>query len=180
MKFKCPTCNEVHDGLPSWGFDRPVQYYDVPEEKIVEDVFLTSDSCVIAERFFFIRGFLEIPILGSDETYSWGVWASLSEANFFIWQDYYDVDKRSHIGPFFGWFSSIIPVYPDTLHLKCMVNIQDGGKRPRIILEESDHPLSVHQQSGIAIEKLWEMSHALEKQVGSHSDTARVALDDLP
>ncbi|WP_395737350.1 DUF2199 domain-containing protein [Prosthecobacter sp.] len=164
MKFKCPHCNEIHDGLPSWGFDRPSQYYDVPADKIESDVFLTSDSCVIADRFFFIRGCLDIPIIGSDETYTWGVWTSLSETNFFIWQDHYEVAQRSHIGPFFGWFNSSLSVYPETMHLKCMVHLQDNGQRPKIILEETDHPLSVHQRNGIRMETLLGMMHALEKQ----------------
>jgi hypothetical protein len=116
VTYLCKTCGEVHDGIPAFHADRPVQYWDVPEDKRATDVFLTSDSCVIAERFFFIRGLIELPILGTDDHFTWGVWVSLKEENFFIWQDHYETPKRSHVGPFFGWLSTLLPVYPSTLH----------------------------------------------------------------
>ena len=50
----------------------------------------------------------------------------------------------------FGWFSSRLPGYPDTLSLKCMVHPRDDGMRPAIELEDSDHPLAVQQCGGIA------------------------------
>lgn len=164
MKFLCATCNREHDGFPSWAADRPSDYWDVPAEKRESDVFLTSDSCVIADRFFFIRACLEIPIKGYPESYSWGVWVSLSEPNFFIWQGHYNVPQRSHIGPFFGWLCSCISVYPETRHLKTMVHLRDHGLRPLVELEPGDHPLAVHQKSGISLEELSSMMHRLEEQ----------------
>lgn len=163
MKYICATCNAEHDGFPSWGADRPAAYWDVPQEKLESDVFLTSDSCVIADRFFFIRACLDIPILGTDESYSWGVWVSLSETNFFIWQDHYEVAERSHIGPFFGWLCSSLSVYPETLHMKTMVHLRDHGQRPLVELDVTDHPLSIHQREGITIERLSAMMHRLEE-----------------
>ena len=162
MIYQCAICGQDHDGFPSWGSDRPAFYWDVPNEKRESDVFLTSDSCVIAERFFFIRCCLEVPIIGTEESCSWGVWVSLSEENFFIWQDHYEVEQRSHIGPFFGWLSSSLSVYPETLSLKTMVHIRDQGQRPLVELEATDHPLSVHQRSGISLEELSAMMHQLE------------------
>lgn len=164
MNIKCKVCGKTIEEIPSFGFDKPVQYWDVPEDKIEEDVFLTSDSCVIAEKFFFIRGCLEIPIIGTDDYFEWGVWVSLKEENFFIWQDHYEVTKRSHIGPFFGWFSSRLPIYPDTQSLKTMVHIRDNGIRPYIELEKNEHPLSLDQQEGITMEKVHEIIHELSHE----------------
>jgi hypothetical protein len=164
MKFLCVVCKKEHDSFPSWGADRPADYWDVPPERREEDVFLTSDSCVIAGQFFFIRGCLEIPIIGSTETYTWGVWVSLSESNFFIWQTNYNASKRSHIGPFFGWLCSSISVYPDTRRLKTMVHLRDKSLRPLIELDATDHPLSVHQRFGISIGELSAMMHELEEK----------------
>ncbi len=167
MKYRCAICKKDHDEFPSWGADRPADYWDIPPGKREEDAFLTSDSCVIADRFFFIRGCLDIPILESTETYSWGVWVSLSEQNFFIWQDNYNVPKRAHIGPFFGWFCTSIPVYSETRHLKTKVHLRDNGLRPLIELEKTDHPLAVHQRDGVTIGVLSTMMHQLaEKNLG--------------
>ena len=160
--FHCKTCGQTHDGFPSFCHDRPTAYWDVPDDKRESDVFLTSDSCVIADRLFFVRGVLEIPIKGIEEAFTYGVWVSLSEENFIIWEDNYEVEKRSHIGPFFGWFCSLLPIYPDTLHLKSMVYLRDDEIRPRIVLEQTEHPLSIEQHEGISVERALEIVHILQ------------------
>ena len=119
--YHCKHCGQQHDGIPAFHADRPTNYWDVPADRRETDVFLTSDSCVIADRFFFIHGCLDIPIRGTDDVFTWGVWVSLKEENFFLWQDNYDTPNRNHIGPFFGWLCSTLPGYPETLHLKTRV-----------------------------------------------------------
>lgn len=159
MKFVCQCCGKEYDEVPALGADRPTPYYDVPEDKIEEDVYLTEDACVIAERFFFIRGCLDIPIKGTSDHFQFGVWTSLKEENFFIWQDHFEVQERDHIGPFFGWFCSALPAYSDTLHLKSMVHIRNNGIRPSVVLDESDHPLAIDQRNGISLDRLGEILH---------------------
>jgi hypothetical protein len=160
--YRCVHCGHEHDGIPAFHADRPTPYWDVPEDKREADVFLTSDSCVIADRFFFVHGCLDIPILHQTDVFTWGVWVSLSETNFFTWQANYDVPKRSHIGPFFGWLCTALPIYPDTLHLKTMVHFRDNGIRPRVELERTNHPLSKEQHEGISIERALEIVHILQ------------------
>jgi hypothetical protein len=163
-KYQCQHCGREHDGIPAFHADRPTPYWDVPEEKREADVFLTSDSCVIADRFFFIRGLLSIPILGTDDQFIWGVWVSLSEPNFFLWQENYEAQQRSHLGPFFGWLCTCLPIYPDTMHLKTMVHLRDNGVRPRIELEQTEHPLAMDQRQGIAVQRALEIVHELQQQ----------------
>ena len=160
--YHCVHCGKQHEGIPAFHADRPVQYWDVPIEKRQTDVFLTSDSCVIADRFFFVHGCLEIPIHETDQVFTWGVWVSLKEDNFFMWQDNYEVPRRSHIGPFFGWLCTQLPVYPDTLHLKTLVHLRDDGIRPYIELETNDHPLSAEQHDGISIKRAFELVHLVQ------------------
>lgn len=157
MKFKCACCDEEIDGIPTFGWDYPLQYLDVPEEKREEDVFLTEDLCVIADKWFFVRGCLEIPVIGHDEPFIWGVWVSLSEENFFKFQDLLGEEKRSHHGPYFGWLSAAIKMYPDTENLKTMVHIRDNGTRPYIEVEKNGHPLANEQQNGITLERVAEI-----------------------
>lgn len=160
--YYCTRCGKRHDGIPAFHADRPTPYWDIPEDKRESDVFLTSDSCVIAERFFFVHACLEIPILDHDEVFTWGVWVSLEEENFFLWQENYETAKRSHLGPFFGWLCTRLPLYPDTLHQKTTVHLRDNGIRPRIELEETDHPLSQDQHQGISLQRALYMVHELE------------------
>ena len=126
------------------------------------DVYLTSDSCVIAGRFFFIRGCIDIPIIETDEQFTWGVWVSIKEENFFLWQDHYETTRRSHLGPFFGWLSTQLPVYPETLHLKTMAHLRDEGIRPYIEVEHSEHPLALEQHEGMTLDRALEIVHTIE------------------
>jgi hypothetical protein len=162
-QYQCAICGQQHEGIPAFHADRPTPYWDVPENKRASDVFLTSDSCVIAGRFFFVRGCLEIPIRDVDDFLTWGVWVSLKEENFFIWQENYDTIRRSQLGPFFGWLCTRLPIYPDTLHLKTMMHLRDDSSRPRIELEPSDHPLAKDQRDGISIQRALEIVHELPK-----------------
>ena len=159
MEYTCSCCNKIYDEIPALHLDRPNQYYDVPKDRIEKDVFLTSDSCVIANKFFFIHGLIQIPIIGFEEPLVWGTWVSLKEENFFLWQDHYDIEKRNHIGPFFGWHSAQIPMYENTLSLKTQVCIRNNGLRPLIKLEQSDHPFSIDQQHGITRKQLEKILH---------------------
>jgi hypothetical protein len=130
---------------------------DVPESEREARTFLTSDMCVIDDEHFFVRGCLEIPVHGSEEPFVWGVWVSLSEANFFRFQDLLDVELRSQHGPFFGWLSSPPRPYPDSLNLKTSVHLRDRGIRPQVVLEPTDHPLAVEQREGISQERIAEI-----------------------
>jgi hypothetical protein len=159
IKYKCKTCGKVHDGIPTFGADKPAQYWDVPKDKINTDVELTSDICIIANRFFFVRGCIEIPVLNQNDYFEWGVWVSLSDKSFRSYIENYENKKRSHIGPFFGWLATVIPYYQATLNLKTMVHLRDNLVRPYIVVELSDHQLSIDQKNGINVEKVYEIYH---------------------
>ena len=161
-RYRCTRCGQEHDGIPAFHVDRPDPYWDVSEDKRDADVLLTSDSCVIAERFFFVHGCLEIPIRDTDELFIWGVWVSIKEENFYIWQENYDTVQRSHLGPFFGWLCTRLPIYRDTMHMKTMVHLRDNGVRPWIELEATDHPLAKDQREGITLERAMEIVHQLQ------------------
>ena len=116
---------------------------------------LSSDVCVVDGKYFFVRGCIEIPVHGADEPFVWGVWVSLSEASFSQYLDSYDEPRRAHLGPFFGWLSASFKVYPETEgSLKTHVHLRDGGVRPYIELEHTDHPLALEQRQGIDAARL--------------------------
>lgn len=37
------------------------------------DSMLSSDQCVIKGQHYFIKGLIEIPVIGREDTFSWGV-----------------------------------------------------------------------------------------------------------
>ena len=157
FSFKCASCGEVHEGMPSFGAKAPLSYYAVAEEEREHRCDLGSDDCVVDQEFFFVRGCIEIPVIGEDEPFSWGVWVSLSEASFTEWGKCYDLDVRSHIGPFFGWLNTALNCYPDTVGLQTTVHLRDNGMRPYIELQSTDHPLATEQRTGISVERVAEL-----------------------
>src|SRR5687767_3097452 len=106
--FRCRTCSELHEGIPAFGWDWPVQYLDVPPSERERRCVLTSDTCVIDGEYFFVRGCIEVPVVGYPELLSWGVWTSLSEKNFRHFEELFEDENRPKHGPLFGWLSSHI------------------------------------------------------------------------
>ena len=160
IKFKCGCCDEIIDGIPTFAWKKPLSYFEVPEDQR-EDIFLTEDLCVIAEKWFFVRGCIEIPVIGYEDPFIWGVWVSLSENSFMEFQELLEIEERDNFGPYFGWLNASISVYPETENLKTMVYIRNNGIRPYIELEKTDHPLALEQQNGITIERVSELYAAI-------------------
>ena len=157
FEFLCNRCGQVHKGMPGFGASAPLSYYAIPENQRSERCELRSDDCIIDEKWFFVRGCLEIPVLNEDEPVIWGVWVSLSEQNFREWVKVYDADERSHVGPFFGWLNAWLKPYPDTAGLKTRVHLRNQKVRPFIELEPTEHPLAVEQRNGISVERVAEI-----------------------
>lgn len=157
FKFKCTTCDEWHEGMPGFGANAPLYYYYIPEAERQTRCRLTSDTCVVDDEEFFVRGCLEVPVIGAEEPFVWGVWVSLSPENFAAFVDLLDQGAREQNGPYFGWLSASIKTYPETEALKTMVHLRDEGIRPYIELEPTDHPLAVDQRHGITIDRVAEL-----------------------
>ena len=156
FRFKCQSCDEWHEGMPGFGADAPLYFDAVPADERDRRCILDSDTCVIDDEFFFVRGCLEIPVHGTDEPFIWGVWLSLSRSSFDQFIAHLDQTKRAHVGPFFGWLSAELALYPSTENLRTRVHLRDNGVRPWIELEPTEHPLAVDQRNGISVERVAE------------------------
>jgi len=159
--FQCHTCGQFHEGVPTFAWDWPIQYLDVPEQERSLRCKLTSDTCTIDDKYYFVRGCLEIPVKEIGEPFVWGVWVSLSEKSFQRFVELDRVEKREHEEPFFGWLCAHIRIYPGTLNLKTMVHLRDTGLRPFVELEPTDHPLAVEQREGISMDRVAEIYEAM-------------------
>ncbi|MBU1219437.1 DUF2199 domain-containing protein [Myxococcota bacterium] len=157
FRFKCATCKEVHSGMPTFGSEAPLSYYEVPEREREARCDLGSDDCVIDGKFFFVRGCIDIPVHGQTEPFSWGGWVSISQESYMKWLKCFHKKQRSHIGPFFGWLNTWLSPYPETINLKTMVHLRNNVIRPYIELEPTDHPLAVEQRDGISVERVAEI-----------------------
>lgn len=157
MSYKCSTCGELHDDLPDIGDDKPYYWYTIPEEQRESLAQLSEDICIIDNEDYFVRGVINIPIHDHHQDFGFGVWVSQKKENFL---KYLDNPESAEIGPFFGWLSTEIDYYEEsTLSLKTMAHFVGGGKRPRIEVEPSEHPLAINQNKGITLAEAWQIVH---------------------
>jgi hypothetical protein len=170
LRWKCASCDEWHGGpCLDFGFEEP-HYWNKSHErasrwtnliprglKKPSRTFLDSDYCSIDGESFFVRGLIHLPIIGAADSFCWGVWGSLSRANFESLLEASETSGHVDLPPMFSWLSSQIPEYPDTLNLKMYAHIQEPGTRPHFRLERGDHPLCVEYHHGITPERVREI-----------------------
>jgi hypothetical protein len=141
-----------------YGAAAPALWFTIPEGEREARALLSSDLCLIDEQHGFIVGNLELPVLDSDERFSWDVWVSLSLPNFKRAFQLWEQPERVSEPPYFGWLSTSLPGYPETLHLKTMIHTREVGRRPWVELEPTDHPLAVEQRQGITLARVREIA----------------------
>lgn len=158
--YICSCCGEYHAELPlNYGSPAPVYYEEATKRERKKRFELNDDLCVMDGEHFFIRGCLEIPVIGLDEPFVWGVWVSLSEENFELTLEHWDDPDREKLEPMFGWLSTALPLYPETINLKTYVHTRSMDLRPYIELEPTDHPLSIEQRQGMTMDRVKEIAH---------------------
>lgn len=143
--------------MPTFASEVPLYFFGIPEQERALRCELTSDTCVIDGDLFFVRGCIEIPVEHTSEPFIYGAWVSLSAQSFEAFVGCLDASRRAHIGPFFGWLSAELALYPSTENLKTRVHLRDDGIRPSIELEPTDHPLAVEQRNGIKSDRVAEI-----------------------
>ncbi|MEV1023146.1 DUF2199 domain-containing protein [Streptomyces sp. NPDC050264] len=126
------------------------------------DCLLSSDQCVIKAQHYFVAGLIEIPVIGSDEVFSWTVWVSLSQDNFARAADLWNSPEREAEEPYSGWLSTELSLYtPSTINLKTYAHTRPVGQRPFIEWEPTEHPLAVEQRTGIVPERVRDIAEAV-------------------
>jgi hypothetical protein len=156
--YLCATCGQSHEGLPfSFAADFPDPYANLPHDQRDSRAVIGTDQCIIDEQQFFLRGCLEIPIIGQAEPFLWGIWASVRAEIFDEVASTWELQGREKThGPFKGRLANSIRDYPETLNLKLNIVLQSVGTRPLFYVEESEHPLAQEQQHGISYQQAME------------------------
>lgn len=158
--YKCSTCGETHDGLPfTFGSPAPAMWFGLPEDERDARAELSSDQCIIDEKWFFILGRIEIPVTDADENFYWLAWVSVSEANFLRMSELWETPGRENEPPYFGWLNTSLPCYDEsTIDVKTNLHTRPIGERPLIELEPTDHPLAVEQRNGINLARVQQIA----------------------
>lgn len=163
--WSCSKCGEVHDSVPdSYVVDAPWPWFIAPPGSRTHPSLLSGDECILNGKDFFVSGCLEIPIIGRETPFVWGIWVSLSRAKFERQRTLVSDPSRVNELAYFGWLSSRIQIYPDTLLLKTHVHSRPVGMKPYIELEPTEHPLAVEQRNGISEERFQQIAEAMQHE----------------
>jgi hypothetical protein len=170
LRWKCYSCEEWHTGpCLDFGSRSPACWREelANDERTTGDrraSFLDTDYCAVDDEHFFVRGVIHLPILGTGESFCWGVWGSLSRENFDKLRTLPE-EEAAELPPMFSWLSTNLPDYPNTLNLKMNVHPQRNNQRPHFRLEKTDHPLALEHHHGITPERVRELMRKLLPEV---------------
>ena len=160
--WTCACCGRQFHELPiHWSATAPLAYEALSDAEREARAQLSADFCTIDDNAFYIRGQIEIPIIGRSEAFAWGVWSSLSSASMKRALNAWDSPDRQDVGPFFGWLSSALPLYPETQNLKTHIHLGAAPRIPTVELEPTNHPLAVEQREGMTLERAISIAEAL-------------------
>lgn len=158
--WTCRCCGKQYNTLPlDVAFKAPDYWFQIPEPERGQHGELGPDACVIDDDLF-VRGCLEIPIIGRDDRFVWGVWVSVSRESFARILELWRAEDLDDEPPKFGWLSNDISDYPETLNLKTNLFLRNRNRRPLIVLEPTDHPLAIEQRQGITLARVEEIAAA--------------------
>ena len=164
MSYVCSICGQVHDERPAFAFTSPFHYHLLSEEDKDNTATLSEDWCIIehdTQADHFIRAVLKLPIEGTDDTFEYGVWVSLSENNFVHYMDNFNEDLEGTT--FFGYLCSQISGYESTILIRANVVCGPEGKRPVVFLhgDQEDHQFVSDFINGITKEEADKRTHEL-------------------
>jgi hypothetical protein len=166
MAWTCRCCGRQFDTLPTgWSWAKPDLWAETPEALRQPASRLDSDLCRMEfgdRTHHFIRGTLEIPIIGTDDVLSWGVWSSLSERSFERALELWDAEDVSGEERRFGWLANRLPPYADARSVALEVWLRSDGLRPSFrAVSPEDHPIVVDQGQGVTLERVQDYVTAL-------------------
>ena len=165
--LKCKACGKSHAGVDfTCERDCPDTYADLDEDECYWRAVIGSDQCVIDSECFFVKGILEIPIIGNDEPFTWGVWVSVDQETFNEISSIWELENQEEHGPYSGRLANNLPLYSETLDLRIRLITQPPGMRPLIVVDEAHHILGMQQKTGITQDEAVEFATFLLHSAG--------------
>jgi hypothetical protein len=165
--FLCASCGENHVGLAqSFAADFPDRYPNLSREERDTRAVISSDQCIIDQEEFYIRGCLEIPILGAEEPFIWGLWARVKEEDFDDLSANWEASGREfRSGPYKGRLANALAIYAQTFNLRLEMRVRPVGTRPLFWIEDESE-LADLQRNGMTWQRASEQACLLMRMYG--------------
>ena len=153
FRYKCASCDQVHEGLPDITFEMPDVCHAMGSERRAERVLLTTDFCILEGKHYFIRCVMEAPVRGFGQRFGWGIWCRVDWKSFKLCWDRFEENDNSLLPLLRGTMANSLKHYPETEGLPCTIILQDNRMRPLVTLDKPDHPLAIHQHEGMDLDE---------------------------
>ena len=159
--FRCAQCGAHHQVLFDLAFNHPDPWTgpgdqapnrDLPAALASGRDLLTEDFCLLGEHRF-VRAILPLPLQGSDESFAFGVWGSLSHPRFDAYVAGFDDPIGGDLTPAFSWLSNCLPGAADA-PVKASLTPQPDRQRPILRITDPTHPFFISQTDGLSFDAL--------------------------
>jgi hypothetical protein len=121
---------------------------------------IDQDVCFLHQNNgmdIYLRGVIEIPIIGQNDHFRWGAWVAVTREGFDRALELWTAEVIEDEPPLGGRIGNDICSYPDTIDELAHVHLRPGKFRPAIELISTDHPLAIEQREGISMERVEEI-----------------------
>lgn len=153
-RWTCSCCGKEMVGLPMDVAFKAPSGWDTLSDEDRKASMLGDDFCrmVYADGRIdhFIRGLMLLPVNDLEEDFGFGVWVSVSEKSWNIYDEGFDSGDYA-FEQCFGYLMHDIPGFPNSFLMHCNVKMRPGNLRPLIELQDTEHPLGNAQCRGVDV-----------------------------
>lgn len=153
-RWTCSCCGKAMTGLPlDISYSHPLLWDSLDETSKARSK-LGKDFCLVdsgedgIDRY--IRCVLPIPVIGLEDEFCFGLWMSVSEKTWDIYNAEFD-SGTSSLKTCFGYLGNGVLGFPNSFLLHANVEFSNDNQRPRVYLREADHDLVRAQYEGVDI-----------------------------
>jgi hypothetical protein len=154
LRYRCPDCRDVHDGLPDLCFALPDAIFVLEAEERQTRALVSSDLCVLDDTRYFIRCVLEVAVADHTDVFAYGLWAEVAGRDFNRYAVYYNTDVPQNHSSFEGLLANRLPLTEETLGLACSIALSsEEGLRPSLRVTDALHTLHEEQETGVTLSR---------------------------
>ncbi|MBL8267836.1 DUF2199 domain-containing protein [Steroidobacter sp.] len=153
----CSSCGQTHrtDVLAlSFRLPDPVLHVWLQRRRCR----ITSETVILDQTRYFIRGLLPLPVKPGDRTYFIGVWAELPPEVFQRIMEVWNDDAQASAPGMPGELANALPFHENTLGLRLRLQLTGPNTRPDFALVPVEHTLFAEQALGIDAHRAHEYS----------------------
>lgn len=153
MRYRCPSCAEIHQGFPALAYNLPDAIFQLSAEDREQRAVVSSDLCILDDERYFIRCVLVVAVNGYEEEFEYGPWVEVNAEDFSRYSVWFNLGASPGWRSIEARLANALPTSnPTTLGIRCMVELPDDeDNRPFVRVSDTSHPLFDEQANGMAI-----------------------------